>query len=326
MSLNRNAGLLAGLIAALLPVRSQVQIDGDWEASYVTIALIALTVLTIALWEKRTLTLRNAALYGLVWGVSLLFSGALLTLFFVFLAAGIYWFRGSELRRYISFAAVELIVAALCIAPWAIRNEHSLGYPILTRSNPGLELRVSNNDDAASDQGANFRRGVFSKYHPYFNIAEAKRVRDIGEVAYNREELEKAEQWIRAHPRRFLDLCVGRFKDFWFYPARSASNWHYPKASLAKVAILYGTSILGFGGLIYIWRKKRIPTAVLMLILIVYPLPYYVTHVGMRSEYPIHWILILLAAVLLHASNRRLRIRKLAAASNPDEIDIPIRG
>jgi hypothetical protein len=284
------AGVLAGIVSALYPATPLVQIEGSWEAPYTALALIVLSVLTVRLWRSRDLTRGNALLHGIAWGISLLFVSALLPMFIVFVLAGTYFCRAPDARRYMSFAAVEVLVATLFLAPWAIRNQYALGSPIVTRSNFGLELRISNNDLASPDQRVNLIDGLYDKYHPLQNAAEAVKVREMGEVAYNKQAGDEAKQWIRTHPWRFLVLCLGRMRCFWLYQ---------DPTSRMKTIFLNTTVLLGFAGLVSAFKSDAVTGIVLALVLLIYPLPSYLIHVGLRQEYPIQWLMTLLSAALI---------------------------
>ena len=290
LSLDRRAGILAGLVSAIYPVKPLVQIDGDWETPYTAIFLMLLSVITAQLWRKRAASTRSALLHGVSWGVALLFVSALLPMFLIFLAVGAYIWRGIPFRSYLRFAAMELLVVALFLAPWAIRNYYALGSPILTRSNFGLEMRISNNDLATPSERANDTKGLYQIYHPLQNPSEALKVRQMGEVAYNKKALEEAEQWIRTHPTRFLRLSLGRIGWFWLFIDRT--SW-------MKTLFLDVTVFLGFAGLLYVFRADRMTGTVLALILLLYPLPNYLIHLGLRQKYPIDWLMTLLSAVVI---------------------------
>ncbi len=285
----RNAGIVAGLFSALLPLSPLVQIDGDWEAPYTALSLMLICVISNRVWRDRLLSSRRAALHGLCWGVVLLFVSALAPLFLVLLVAGSWFCRKAGLRRYLVFACIEALVAAACLAPWAIRNEIALGAPVWTRTNFGLELRVSNNDFATPDQRVNYLRGVYHLYHPLQSPTEAAKVRDMGEIAYNQKAANTAKAWIVSHPSRFVQLCLGRARCFWFYPDPSRMK-----------AILLGlVMVFGFAGLIYFWTVNWKSATLITLVLIIYPLPNYLVHVGVRQQYPIDWIMALLGAALI---------------------------
>lgn len=290
LAMDVRAGIIAGVISALYPATPLVQIDGDWEAPYTALALMLICVLTAQLWRKGDLSKGQALLHGVVWGLSLLFVSALLLMFVIFVATGAYFCRAAGIRRYASFAAVEALVVALFLAPWAIRNYYALGSPILTRSNFGIELRVSNNDFASPDQRVNYINGVYARYHPLQNVGEAIKVRKMGEVAYNKQIAAKTKEWIRSHPKRFVELCLGRARCFWLYK---------DPTSRMKTLFLNATVLLGLTGLVLVWREQRVTGVVLVLLLLVYPLPNYLVHVGLRQEYPIEWLMTLLSAALI---------------------------
>jgi hypothetical protein len=290
--LDHRAGLVAGFVCALGPAKPLVEIQGDWETPYTALFLMLISIATVRLWRKPLLSGRKAAAYGFLWGVALLFVGAFLPLFLIFMAAGAYFCRAAGLSRYARFAAVELVVTALCLSPWIIRNYYALGAPVVTRTNFGLEMRVSNNDFATPNERLNDGLGVYRRYHPLQNPEQALRVRQMGEVAYNKQELTNAKQWIRTHPARFLQLCLGRAREFWFFPDRT---------SPAKTAYLDLIGALGFVGLILVLRRQSLSGIVLLVILLVYPLPNYVVHVGLRQRFPLDWMLTLLSVTAIVA-------------------------
>ncbi len=287
-SLSRAAGILAGLIGAIYPARPLVEIEGDWETPYTALALVLIAVLSVSLWTKRDLKFKQGVLHGLLWGISLLFVPALLDIFVVFVIAGFYFCREAGVKRYLQFAAAEILLVALCLAPWTIRNYYALGAPVVTRTNLGMELRISNNDEATPDQRLNTLSGLFDRYHPLLSKPDALKIRAMGEIGYNTWAADQAKQWIRNHPRRFAELCLGRIRCYWLY---------YDPTSRGKTAILAATTILGLIGFYYVFRQNRVTGVVAGLILLLYPLPNYLVHVGLRQEYPIHWLLTLLASV-----------------------------
>ncbi len=296
LRLDVRAGILAGFIGALSPV----QIDGDWESPYTKLALMLVSVLTVQLWNKK-LTLRTAAVHGICWGVTLLFAPALLSGLAILIVAGLQFYWDHQLRRYLIFATLEVLVATACLTPWMVRNYRALGTPIATRSNFGLELRVSNNDVAGADQRAALANGAFAKLHPLLNAYEAMKVRELGEVAYNKQEMSLALYWIRSHPKHFIRLTSTRVRYFWFYSYIPRSGARLPVFVLEATRTLLGwmITIVGILGLAKVFRREKATGITLALLLLVYSLPYYFVHFTPRYEYPIQWILTLMAMTLV---------------------------
>jgi hypothetical protein len=287
LSLDRQAGILAGLVCALIPSKPFVQIDGDWETPYTALFILFTLVLAARTWKRCRLTTSFAVLNGIVWGFALLFASVLLPIFALFVLAGAFFCRSEDYKRYLAFAAIQTSLVALCLAPWVIRNNHALGAPIATRSNFGLELRVSNNDEATPDQRVNYLLGVYDRYHPLQNEKEAFKVRQLGEVAYNQEAAREAKNWIHTHIRQFVYLCIGRIRCFWLYP----------DPSLIKALFGDITAILGLAGFLVVLRKNLISGVAVGIVLLLYPAPSYLIHVGARQRYPIDWLLTTLSIV-----------------------------
>lgn len=302
---NVSFGTVAGLICALIPAKPLVQVDGDWETPYTALFLTLIAFLTVQLWTRKRFRWTNAVYHGVLWGLALLFASVLLPLFFLLVIVGAYYFRKHDLRRYVQFCFIETALVAAFLAPWILRNERALGAPIATRSNLGLELRISNNDEASSDQRANLLAGVYDRYHPLQNVREALEVRRLGEVAYNKDAEEQALAWIRSHPIRFCQLTLGRLKDFWLYPDPSPL-----KALFGDV-----TAVLGLLGLVFLWSREPTTVVVLTSILLVYPAPSYLIHVGVRQRYPIDWTLVLLSVVSVKFLLQARKNHRLSAAA-----------
>lgn len=303
--LRRSIGLIAGLICALIPIKPFVQIDGDWEAPYTALFIMLTIVLAVQAWKRCELTRSAAILNGLAWGFALLFASVLLPIFVAFALTGLYFCRTAGYKRYLSFAAIQIVCVALCLSPWAIRNSYALDAPIMTRSNFGLELRVSNNNEATPDQLMNYLSGVYDRYHPLQNQKEALKVKQLGEVAYNQEAANEAKSWIHSHMKRFISLCVGRARCFWFYPDR------------ARVKALFEnmTAVLGLIGFVLLLRSNRISGAAVGLVLLLYPAPNYLIHVGARQRYPIDWLLTTLSLIAIMQIWKLLQTRQYPAPS-----------
>jgi hypothetical protein len=286
------AGFLAGAIGAVLPLKLSVETKGDWEAPYAALAVMLIVCLTTSLWRRRTFSLGEALRTGAAWGISLLFVSGLLPALLVFAAAGS--LRGFSLR-YVRFLAVQMAVVAVLLAPWAWRNEKQLGSPIFTRSNPGLELRLSNNDLAGPLERDNYANGVYHIYHPLQSVAQAKRVKALGEPEYNRQETQEALAWIEGHPARFAKLTAGRIFYFWFQPIPGQTG---------KAVLLGLEALLGLIGLLLFLRADFWAALPMALFVLVLPLPHYLVHVGLRHRFPLDWICLLMAVYAVWASRR----------------------
>jgi hypothetical protein len=273
LRLPRLTGAIAGLLAALIPYKGFVETtDSSWEQPYVALALVLLFLHTIKTWQQPLPN--GAVLRGCLWGLATLISPMLGLVF-----AAVLLYEIIALNRRAQLAAVLLAFAAVQ-APWIARNWIQLHGLVLSRSNFGIEFRLSDAPDSSALMEDNVSHGLLDRYHPAHSEAESQRVRDMGEAAYNRDELRLAAQDIRRDPGHFLRLTLERVWRFWLEPSRRL------KSTLATTFV----TLLGFAGL---WMLPRgAGVKLVWLILLSYPLVYYLVQVDRRYRYPVEWIFI----------------------------------
>ena len=290
-------GTAAALAGAALPFR-QTETLGDWEAPFSALLLLLVVIRLAPLWRFAEKT-QKPVLMGIQWGITLLFVPAFLTLYLVYLAVTVL-FRGGRLRDHL----VQITMVAVVLSPWVIRNYWSLGSPVITRTNLGLELRLSNNDQAGPSETRNYNRGVYHLYHPLQNPNEARKILALGEVEYNRHAMHQALLWIQGHFTTFLRLTLGRWREFWF-PVT---------LPFMKAAWLYFTAAGGWIGLYLLSRKDLAGGLLLGIPLLVCPLPHYLVHVNVRHRFPIQWICTLLTVYAIAFAVRNWRSVSVKAA------------
>ncbi len=208
-------------------------------------------------------------------------------------------------RRVLSAAALAAGVCALFLAPWTLRNLAVLGSPIPMRSNVGVELLVGNGARGAVAQ----RRDA---QHPAVDPIERRRYETLGEVAYMRAARAEALEHIRGDPGRFARRTLERVATYWAGDVLDRWTWAPrppwwkagPRAiarRLLKLACILGPSLLVALGLAR-GLGRRVPGLALFLgVLVLLPLPYYVTHVHEAYSYAVRPYVLLLAVLLLAA-------------------------
>jgi hypothetical protein len=194
---------------------------------------------------------------------------------FVFAAVIAYEFVA--MQRHAGLAPLLAAFASIQ-APWAIRNWIEFHAFVPTRSNFGIELRVSNRPESFAPMKDNVSHGVMSRFHPGLNEDEARKVAAHGEMAYTRSEMADARAEIRHDPARFLRLTGERFWRFWLAPSRRF------KTTAASTAI----TLLDLLGLCLLPSNPG--TRLTWLILLTHPLVYYFIQVDARYTYPLGWI------------------------------------
>jgi uncharacterized membrane protein len=163
----------------------------------------------------------------------------------------------------------SIAVCFLILVPWTIRNYVAFHRLIPIRDNFGLELWLGNHE------------GVTDLFDNDFPVLDPTEYNRLGELRFMEVKREIALEFVYHHPAQFVRLSARRFVRFWTAPEGSA--W-LPLSLLAWV-----------GMAVMLWRKRRgaVPFAVVIL---VFPVVYYITHVFSTYRHPAEPVIILLAA------------------------------
>lgn len=291
------AGHWAGWAWALHPAAAWHAIHQTWDATLVAAGLTGFVWLAVVV--GRAPRAAGVAWLGLAYGALLMVNpapAALLPALAGYSLAG--GGLAPSLRRAAAFGACALLVCA----PWMTRNLLVLGTPGL-RSNLGVELNVGNNDAA---DGWHQQR-----LHPSSSSGHAARLREVGEVAFAAESRREALEWIRTHPAPFARLVLARIRMFWVGVLPTAdrrSEGGVPAAGDPRSWLRWGlhaaTGVAGLAGLATMLRG-RAEGAFLRASVVLFGLPYYVTHVLERYRFPIDPLLVLAASCGIATALRR---------------------
>jgi len=174
-----------------------------------------------------------------------------------------------------------LLVWLALFAPWPIRNARVLHAFIPLRSNFGYEVWQGNHAGGS---------GLFDKsVEPLQNQQEYRNYAAQGEVAYMGNKSTLAQSYIRDHPGKFLRLSAMRVARFW-----TGSGSPTNSAVVEGHVIL--TSLLGLSGLAALFKRHRAAAMLFLLPLLLFPLPYYITHPESRFRLVLDPLLTILSA------------------------------
>jgi hypothetical protein len=290
------AGAVAALIGAVVPLHYWPECVDDFENSW-----SALFLEIAVLWLLRRLKSPpggavSAVRAGLLWGAGLLLAPTVITVLAASLGL-LAWKRRLTAR----WTAVLFATLLVVLAPWTIRNYVQLGGLTFVRDNFGLELFISNQDEATPVFDRNAARGYWKRAHPHASISAAEELNSVGELAFNRRRLRQAVAWIRSHPRRFLSLTAGRVFYFWF-------------PSLPRFqGIVWTITALAALGWLQLFFQNRFAAIVLATVALAYSSTFLLIQVTLRYQHPIWWALLLCAAWPAAALGYTKRLR-----STPD--------
>jgi len=308
LGLSRLAGLLASLVL-LIPIFTWLETSGDWEAPYTAASLAIALAVTWPSVSGGRLDARRGALVGVVWGILLLFAPSLLPVLVALHAIGILRWR-ARFKSYFAYATTAALVTLLVIAPYLMRIRRDLGGFAFIRSNFGLELAVSNNDHARPTLNTNLKKGGGMDTHPYLNEPESKRVRTMGELAYNRARMAEAKAWISTHPAAFAKLTLRRVGLFWI-----------PRSVRPYQTALFLIALAGaIAYLIRLWPRSPYEALMFAAVPVSYSVVYTIVQTDPRYTYPLLWLHLILCTQLLSRS------RLFAGAEEPPDPRAPALG
>jgi len=252
------------LYEAVMPIRL-------WESS------LAALLLSLTLWWLPRLAESRSWWpwwrFGILAGVLAQANTTMLGLFPCFYAW--LWVRPT-MRKPIprKFLIASLMVFVLSLVPWSVRNCYVFHRILPLRDNFGLELWIGNHEAATEAQ----------HYPNAFPLIDPTEYNQLGEIPFMETKLHAAVRFIRQHPVDFLRFSARRLVYFWIKPR--GSWWFAP-------------SLLAWAGMILALYRDRNGALPYALVMLVFPLVYYVAHTFPTYRHPIEPVVLLLAAFAL---------------------------
>jgi len=291
----RGVGIAGAWLWALFP--NAILIPFEWIWDTCLSALLVAVLLWATLKLEPSPRLRGWCFYGALWGFALLTNPAIALLFPVLVAWAAYRARtGEHSSKWLIGPVLAAAIAALCCTPWTVRNYLQFHKFIPLRSNFAFELYVGNNENY--DEQYRFRPG------PITQEREILRYLSMGESSFMEEEKRKAVAFIESHPRVEVWLISQRVVDFWTGTATPVATFRRTGSPWLRFILLcnYATSLCAFAGIVVLLAGKNDYSFPVVVIPVVFPLLYYVTHTSLRYRHPIDPIVLLLAAIGIHGA------------------------
>jgi 4-amino-4-deoxy-L-arabinose transferase-like glycosyltransferase len=275
----------AAWLWTFLPSAIHTPVADIWDTSLTALLLALIFWATLAVREKQGLPAWSG--YGALWALAALTNAAVISIV-PFFFGWLLWNRSKARARSTRLVAAGFFVFLMLVLPWTIRNHRVLGSWIPLRSNFGLELWLGNNPEG--NEVNSFA------LHPFVNVSEGQRFKQLGEIAYMNVKRDEAIVFIRSHPLFAMRLLLRRIGLFWFAVSdRPRLEWSalplYVKVLLVPNFALILLSWVGA----YLAFQSHKPQAFLFgVTLLMFPVPYYITHALSRYRFPIEPILTVL--------------------------------
>lgn len=292
-----------------LPASFIFSITWIWDTTLAALFLALAFWATLAMAESKSVW--SWAGYGALWCLGVLINPALLSVF-PFLFGWALWQSRRASFPWTKALAAALLVFVVGLVPWTVRNYRVMGKIIVLRSNFGLELWLGNNPEVPD---------TFASWlHPFDDREEAAEFQRLGEVAYMAEKQHQAFVFMRTHPADTLNFVFRRFIQNWLGVTDSPADiWSNSSFSIKAFFLLNALlSLLTLLGAMFAHRARRPEAFPLTVVLLIFPLVFYLTHSSPRYRFPMDSIMLILSVYAVACLVSQLRGRPLGATERAD--------
>jgi hypothetical protein len=203
----------------------------------------------------------------------------------------------------------------LMCTPWTIRNERVMHAHFFIRDGFWLEFYAGNNGDTTASNSA--------WVHPASNPVEMQKYEKLGEIRYMQDKHDLAVNFVKQHPGFFAIATVRRIVRFWTgYWSFSASYLKYEPMDLPNVPFCLFLLYFMVKGLRRWWRQDPEAALPYLIAILIFPIPYYLTHSSMDYRQPLEPIIVVLVTIGLFGTRSRKAIaeEKLALSEQSEAV------
>jgi 4-amino-4-deoxy-L-arabinose transferase-like glycosyltransferase len=262
------AGLWAAWGWAFSPYGIYFSADWLWSTCLFTLLLVFVFLYSLTLHNSARLPIWIG--FGALAGLTALTEPVVLAVLPALLGMSCYQLHRRG-HRWLLPGFVSLLALGAVLAPWMIRNYRIFHQFIPVRAGYGLELYLGNS--GYSEHWAN--RTV----HPNHNDAELREYEQAGEIAYMAHKRQQALDYIRAHPGWFAWMTGRRIVYMW------TGYWSFDRKYLTEepldppnVFVATTLTLLALAGLRRAFRVQPMVALRFALVLLCFPVAYYLSH------------------------------------------------
>jgi hypothetical protein len=200
--------------------------------------------------------------------------------------------------RAVTIGTVAMVVTIL---PWVIRNKLVFGQAIPFKDGFWLEVCVGNVNNSP-----HWWDGL---EHPSGSAQENAQFERLGELRYMAAKHQEAMTYIKGHPEayalRSLRHVVFMWTGFWSLNREYLREEPFDPENICFLSLL---SLLSLAGLYRMFCQGSSTIAMLyLLVLLVFPVPYYLSHLDPGFRHPVDPLLVILACSTFARSFPRSR-------------------
>ena len=299
---SRKIGLASAWLWVFLPYAILFPLEWTWDQSLSALLLAVIVWVTYRLSESDSSLLMTG--YGLLWALAALVNPTLCILL-PFLLGWLMVRRGQPGWLSLALAAKVAFVFVLALLPWTIRNYYAIDGLVFVKSNFGMEFWLGNNPAV---------KEIYTpELHPASNPRELISLALNGEPNYNRQKQRQAMAYVRMYPRVFLKNSLDRIEDTWSASYDSRVEPWILTLRLSRMDVWFCSifSAFSFIGMIFVLRANWKDTLPLAMCLLLFPIPYYITHTALRYRHPIDPFMTILAVCAISSLCSALSLPKV---------------
>ena len=280
---------------AFFPYAVYFSADSMWDHALVTLLLTCILWAALAL-QDSTRKMSWAA-FGLLCGFTALVNPVVLGVVPV-LAAWVCYRLHRDGRAWRLRALTAAAVACAVIAPWLVRNYRVFHTPEFLKDDLPLELCAGNLGSSLYWWNP--------AIHPSGSAAQMVRFHRVGEQAYMAADWLSFRKFVEHHPGAYIGRSVRRFiyvwTGYWSFNARYLQEEQF---DLADIPFRTALSLLALFGLFRVFRERPERAAPYALMLLFFPIVFYLTHPEIAYREPIDPEIVILACCALTHLRRR---------------------
>ena len=223
-----------------------------------------------------------------LWAIGALINASVLSLA-PFLFGWLLWELRKESVPWLKPLTTAVLVLALGVAPWTIRNYLVFGRVVPIRSNFGLLIWMGNHPGTP---------GFDASLSPYGNPQQAAIYQRMGEIAYMAAKKREAVAFMKSHPARTLMLALRNARTFWFGVTDREANPWYGGSRYLSIDFIANVLVILFGlaGIFLALHSRSSAAPIYLAVILFFPLVYYLTRPALRFRFTIEPVLTVLAA------------------------------
>ena len=270
---------------ALFPYVWYWSIHWVWDTTISPFLLVWILVITLELEDSKGLG--GWAILGVLWGQVSLANPS--TISFLPVSGLWAWYqRWKKGKPSLGGVALASLIFFLLVGPWLVRNHQVFAKWVFIRNDFGQQFALGNGEAA---------RGWSMVYQqPNLNPGELERFKRMGELAYAEARQQEAMDFIRRDRKQWIVLTFKKVFHYWAGIPKAADS--APVTAL-KMFLFLLSSVLAFAGAVTAVRQKRTGAWLFMLLLLVYPLIYYIVYPHARYRHPIEPELMILIVFMI---------------------------